>query len=83
MVEVLINSGISRYCEFKMVAQLFSCDLPLKQFMKVPCSRADVFNSTELTMVEKRLLMRTLTKIMSDADNGCQGNLLCLHTNNF
>uniref|UniRef100_A0A0G2KAD5 Rab proteins geranylgeranyltransferase component A n=1 Tax=Rattus norvegicus TaxID=10116 RepID=A0A0G2KAD5_RAT len=28
---------------------------------KVPCSRADVFNSKQLTMVEKRMLMKFLT----------------------
>uniref|UniRef100_A0A8D2PV13 Rab proteins geranylgeranyltransferase component A n=1 Tax=Zosterops lateralis melanops TaxID=1220523 RepID=A0A8D2PV13_ZOSLA len=28
---------------------------------KVPCSRADVFNSRQLTMVEKRMLMKFLT----------------------
>uniref|UniRef100_A0A8B9YRH0 Rab proteins geranylgeranyltransferase component A n=1 Tax=Bos mutus grunniens TaxID=30521 RepID=A0A8B9YRH0_BOSMU len=31
---------------------------------KVPCSRADVFNSKQLTMVEKRMLMKFLTFCM-------------------
>ena len=28
---------------------------------KVPCSRADVFNSKEVSMLEKRMLMKFLT----------------------
>ncbi|XP_048191476.1 rab proteins geranylgeranyltransferase component A 1 isoform X2 [Perognathus longimembris pacificus] len=31
---------------------------------KVPCSRADIFNSKQLTMVEKRMLMKFLTFCM-------------------
>lgn len=33
----------------------------LKNILQVPCSRADVFNSRQLTMVEKRMLMKFLT----------------------
>lgn len=33
----------------------------LKNTLQVPCSRADVFNSRQLTMVEKRMLMKFLT----------------------
>ncbi|NXM57590.1 RAE2 geranylgeranyltransferase, partial [Illadopsis cleaveri] len=33
----------------------------LKNILHVPCSRADVFNSRQLTMVEKRMLMKFLT----------------------
>lgn len=81
MVDVLISSGISRYSEFKIVAQIYSCDLPQRQLMKVPCSRADVFNATELSMIEKRLLMKTLTKMMNDVEEECQGMQSCLFKN--
>nr|XP_021156524.1 rab proteins geranylgeranyltransferase component A 2-like [Columba livia] len=33
----------------------------LKNIFQVPCSRADVFNSRQLAMVEKRMLMKFLT----------------------
>lgn len=61
MVEVLISSGISRYAEFKNVPNIFAFHTNEKKLVRVPCSRADVFSSKEVTMVEKRLLMRTMT----------------------
>lgn len=36
----------------------------LSNTFQVPCSRADVFNSKRLTMVEKRMLMKFLTFCM-------------------
>lgn len=36
----------------------------LTNTFQVPCSRADVFNSKRLTMVEKRMLMKFLTFCM-------------------
>lgn len=59
MVDLLIASGICRYAEFRNVANVYTVEGKL--LVPVPCSRADVFASTHLTMVEKRLLMRTLT----------------------
>uniref|UniRef100_A0A6I8N4G1 Rab proteins geranylgeranyltransferase component A n=1 Tax=Ornithorhynchus anatinus TaxID=9258 RepID=A0A6I8N4G1_ORNAN len=38
-----------------------SSGLTIDLVSKVPCSRADVFNSKQLTMVEKRMLMKFLT----------------------
>lgn len=61
MVEVLISSGISRYAEFKNVPNIYSFDKDEKKLVRVPCSRADVFSSKEVSMIEKRLLMRTMT----------------------
>ena len=61
MVEVLISSGISRYAEFKNVPNIFSYEANESKLVRVPCSRADVFSSKEVTMIEKRLLMRTMT----------------------
>ena len=61
MVEVLISSGICRYAEFKNVSHIYMYDASEKRLVPVPCSRADVFNSKEITMVEKRLLMKSLT----------------------
>ena len=35
----------------------------------VPCSRSDVFNSKEITMIEKRLLMKILSMCMAYEKN--------------
>ncbi|XP_025917060.1 rab proteins geranylgeranyltransferase component A 1 isoform X4 [Apteryx rowi] len=45
------------YSQIVREGRRFNIDL----VSKVPCSRADVFNSRQLTMVEKRLLMKFLT----------------------
>lgn len=60
-MEVLISSGICRYAEFKNVSGIFAYNSSEHQLLSVPCSRADVFNSKEINMVEKRLLMKILS----------------------
>ncbi|XP_077163797.1 rab proteins geranylgeranyltransferase component A 1 [Paroedura picta] len=59
LIDLLIKSNVSRYAEFKNVTRILAFrDGRVEQ---VPCSRADVFNRKQLTMVEKRMLMRFLT----------------------
>lgn len=58
---MLISSGICRYAEFKNVSSVYTYDLREKRLLPVPCSRADVFSSKDITMVEKRLLMKALS----------------------
>uniref|UniRef100_A0A4W4DNB7 Rab proteins geranylgeranyltransferase component A n=1 Tax=Electrophorus electricus TaxID=8005 RepID=A0A4W4DNB7_ELEEL len=59
LVDLLIKSNVSRYAEFKNVNRILICrDGRVKQ---VPCSRADVFGSKQLNVVEKRMLMKFLT----------------------
>ncbi|XP_069723641.1 rab proteins geranylgeranyltransferase component A 1 [Phaenicophaeus curvirostris] len=59
LIDLLIKSNVSRYAEFKNVTRILAFrDGKVEQ---VPCSRADVFNSRQLTMVEKRMLMKFLT----------------------
>uniref|UniRef100_A0A8C5ZF39 Rab proteins geranylgeranyltransferase component A n=1 Tax=Marmota marmota marmota TaxID=9994 RepID=A0A8C5ZF39_MARMA len=48
------------YSQIVKEGRRFNIDL----VSKVPCSRADVFNSKQLTMVEKRMLMKFLTFCM-------------------
>ncbi|KAL4648214.1 rab proteins geranylgeranyltransferase component A 2-like [Arapaima gigas] len=59
LVDLLIKSNVSRYAEFKNVNRI----LTYRQgnVEQVPCSRADVFGSKQLTVVEKRMLMKFLT----------------------
>jgi len=59
MVELLISSNISRYTEFKAVTRVLTMlNGGLEQ---VPSSRADVFNTKHISVVEKRILMKFLT----------------------
>ncbi|XP_036774322.2 rab proteins geranylgeranyltransferase component A 2 [Manis pentadactyla] len=59
LIDLLIKSNVSRYTEFKNVTRILA--FREGRMEQVPCSRADVFNSKELTMVEKRVLMKFLT----------------------
>ncbi|XP_078544594.1 rab proteins geranylgeranyltransferase component A 1 isoform X1 [Lissotriton helveticus] len=59
LIDLLIKSSVSRYVEFKNVTRILT--FHEEKVEQVPCSRADVFNSKQLTMVEKRMLMKFLT----------------------
>lgn len=59
MVELLITSDIAKYCEFKTVSRMLT--LIDEKLKKVPCSRADVFSSKDVSMIEKRMMMKFLT----------------------
>ncbi|XP_066105044.1 rab proteins geranylgeranyltransferase component A 1 [Saccopteryx bilineata] len=59
LIDLLIKSNVSRYAEFKNVTKILA--FREGRVEQVPCSRADVFNSKHLTMVEKRMLMKFLT----------------------
>lgn len=63
LVELLISSNISRYAEFRAVDRVITC---VNSEMKVvPCSRADVFTNKNVTVLEKRLLMKVLSNCMN------------------
>ncbi|CAG8446093.1 17130_t:CDS:10 [Cetraspora pellucida] len=59
LIELLINSGVAKYLEFKAMDKtyIYSVDA----FDKVPCSKEDVFTNQSISLVEKRKLMRFLT----------------------
>ncbi|XP_036860707.1 rab proteins geranylgeranyltransferase component A 1 isoform X2 [Manis javanica] len=59
LIDLLIKSNVSRYAEFKNITRILA--FREGRVEQVPCSRADVFNSKQLTMVEKRMLMKFLT----------------------
>lgn len=69
LVELLISSNICRYAEFRAVDRVITTfhDGSVKA---VPCSRSDVFTSKDVTVVEKRLLMKLLSNCMS-FEPGC------------
>lgn len=62
LVQLLISSNICRYAEFRAVDNVCTFDETMKP---VPCSRTDVFNSKDLTIVEKRLLMKLLNSFLN------------------
>ncbi len=74
-VDLLIRSGVARYVEFKSIERIFIARQSIngenggasgedaKDFKlePVPCSRADVFSTSELSsLIEKRLMMKFL-----------------------
>lgn len=59
LVELLISSNIARYAEFRSVTRVLTWIEDKLEF--VPCSRADVFKTKDVSIVEKRLLMKLLT----------------------
>ncbi|RVE43821.1 hypothetical protein evm_011532 [Chilo suppressalis] len=62
LVELLISSNIARYAEFRCVTRVLTwLD---NRLMPVPCSRADVFATEAVSIVEKRMLMKMLTSIV-------------------
>jgi len=67
LVELLISSNISRYAEFRAIDNV--CTIFEGQIRNVPCSRADVFNTKDLTIIEKRLLMKLLSQCMTYEEN--------------
>ena len=59
LVEALISANISHYAEFKAITRILTyIDGRVEE---VPCSRADVFSSNAISVVEKRMLMKFLT----------------------
>ncbi|XP_029304234.1 rab proteins geranylgeranyltransferase component A 1 isoform X2 [Cottoperca gobio] len=66
LVDLLIKSNVSRYAEFKNVTRILT--YRQGKVEQVPCSRADVFASRQLSVVEKRKLMRFLTSCAEETE---------------
>lgn len=60
---LLYLNGKKSFLEYLFITRKQFLNLKNHVF-QVPCSRADVFNSKQLTMVEKRMLMKFLTFCM-------------------
>ncbi len=59
MVELLTQSNCSRYTEFKAVGKVYRVSEGCVE--QVPCSRADLFSSQAVSMLEKRKMMKFLS----------------------
>ena len=67
MVDLLIQSNISRYTEFKSVTRVLTVLNGMLEH--VPSSRADVFATRHVSVVEKRILMKYLTFCLNYEEN--------------
>ncbi|GFS18679.1 rab proteins geranylgeranyltransferase component A 2-like [Elysia marginata] len=66
IIELLIRSDVARYCEFRTVSRVLT--LLKNKLELVPCSRADVFGSKIVSLIEKRLMMKFL-QFAADFEN--------------
>ncbi|XP_042231029.1 rab proteins geranylgeranyltransferase component A-like [Homarus americanus] len=63
LVELLISSNVARYAEFKCITRVLTWLVnggDEGSLLVVPCSRSDVFTTSSVSLVEKRLLMKFL-----------------------
>ncbi|KAK3857778.1 hypothetical protein Pcinc_035987, partial [Petrolisthes cinctipes] len=69
LVELLISSNVARYTEFKCITRVLTWMMTTAGkgecendggLLAVPCSRSDVFTTSAISLVEKRLLMKFL-----------------------
>ncbi|UJR21349.1 hypothetical protein I4U23_024442 [Adineta vaga] len=63
LIDLLVQSNVAKYCEFKLVSRLL---LERNgQLANVPSSRADIFNSNDINLIDKRLLMKVIMNCSS------------------
>ncbi|XP_037944543.1 rab proteins geranylgeranyltransferase component A [Teleopsis dalmanni] len=70
LVQLLVSSNICRYAEFRAIDRV--CTIFHDNILNVPCSRSDVFNTKDLSIVEKRLLMKFLNLCLTFGENKCE-----------
>lgn len=63
LVDLLITSNIARYAEFRNISRVLTW--MNGELQEVPCSRADVFATKQVSVVEKRMLMKLLNDILN------------------
>lgn len=59
MVDLLVSSNISRYAEFKAVTRILT--IIDDNIVEVPVSRGDIFNNKDVSVIDKRMLMKFMT----------------------
>lgn len=67
MVDLLISSNIAKYAEFKSASRVLTWRN--SQLETVPCSRADVFATKNVSVVQKRILVKMLTLFANYTEN--------------
>lgn len=74
LVDAMVTSGVSRYMDFKDVKHVYV--FREGKFARVPCSKGDVFQSKELSLFQKRALMKFLKNCL-DEDGVDEATLNC------
>jgi len=66
MVDLLVNSNICRYLEFKNCTRLLVINPTDDGYktMAVPCSRESIFNDSSLSLIQKRKMMKFIDYCM-------------------
>ncbi|KAI8907199.1 GDP dissociation inhibitor-domain-containing protein [Gorgonomyces haynaldii] len=67
MIELIIQSGASGYLDFRLLEGLYFYQDTLQ---KVPSSKEDIFAHQQLTLIEKRKLMKFLTSSLQQMPSG-------------
>lgn len=75
MVETLVRTNVGHYIDFRGVDGLYVQFPGSSGLQRVPGSRADVFQNSFVSMPEKRLLMRYVTKRYDDIRIRMEDNL--------
>lgn len=63
MVQLLVRAGTAKYLDFKCLQAAYIRTKSLGRAIRVPASKADVFQSADVTLLEKRLLMKFITAV--------------------
>ncbi|KAJ1972205.1 hypothetical protein H4R35_004805 [Dimargaris xerosporica] len=63
LVNVLIASGVGKYLEFRGLEHTYLIRPAEQRLIRAPNSKEDIFTSRDLSLVDKRLLMRCITAI--------------------
>ena len=67
LIELLINANITHYSEFRTAERILT--YKDDKITPVPCSRADVFSSDAVNVMEKRVLMKFLSFCVTYDEN--------------
>ena len=67
LIELLINANITHYSEFRTAERILT--YKDDKIALVPCSRADVFSSDAVNVMEKRVLMKFLSFCVTYDEN--------------
>lgn len=69
LITTLINSGVSKYVSFRMLDSVSMYDQAMGTIRKVPGSKEQVFKDKDISLMEKRRLMKFLMFAISDFEN--------------
>ncbi|KAI0029684.1 GDP dissociation inhibitor-domain-containing protein, partial [Vararia minispora EC-137] len=68
-ISSLIASGVAKYGSYRVLERVAVFDESTQQLRSVPTSKEDIFKSTELSLVDKRRLMRLLSFAAGEFEN--------------